>query len=187
MSNVNIHIYNFSPEILSFGGKKRALLQVSCCGWSVAKSYLTLRDLMDCSTPGFPVLHYLPEFAQIVSMMPSNHLILCHPLLLLLSIFPSFTVLLLSQLFASGGQPIGASTSILPMNIQDWFPLGLTGLISLLSKGLPKVFSNTTVQKHQFFSAQHSLWPTLVLVHDHWENHSFDCKHLCRQSDVSAF
>ena len=65
-----------------------------------------------------------------------------------------------SQFFASGGQSIGvsASASVLPMNIQDWFPLGWTGLISLLSKGLSRVFSNTTVQKHQFFGAQFSLW-----------------------------
>ena len=65
----------------------------------------------------------------------------------------------MSRLFASGGQSIGvsASASVLPINIQDWFPLGLTGLISLQSKGLSRVFSNTTVQKHQFFSAQPSL------------------------------
>ena len=65
-----------------------------------------------------------------------------------------------SHLFASGGQSIGASVSpsVLPMNIQDWFPLGLTSLISLQSKGLSRVFSNTTVQKHQFFGVQTSLW-----------------------------
>ena len=67
---------------------------------------------------------------------------------------------LMSQFFLSGGQSIGVSAlaSVLPMNIQDWFPLGLTGLIFLLSKGLTRVFSNTTVQKHQFFGAQPSLW-----------------------------
>ena len=66
----------------------------------------------------------------------------------------------MSRLFASGGQSIGASASasVLPMNIQEWFPLGLTSLISLQSKGLSRVFSNTTVQKHQFFGAQPSLW-----------------------------
>ena len=74
--------------------------------------------------------------------------------------FPASGSFLMSQLFASGGQSIGvsASASILLMNIQDWSPLGWTGLISLLSNGLSKVFSNTTVQKHQFFSAQLSLW-----------------------------
>ena len=74
--------------------------------------------------------------------------------------FPVSGSFLTSQLFASGGQSIGASalTSVLPMNIQDWFPLGLTGWISLQSKGLSRVFSKTTVQKHQLFSAQLSLW-----------------------------
>ena len=76
----------------------------------------------------------------------------------------------MSQFFTSGGQIIGvsASASNLPMNIQDWFPLGLTGLISLLSKGLSRVFSNTTVQKHQFFGIQLYV-PTLTSVHDYWK------------------
>ena len=79
----------------------------------------------------------------------------CCPLLLLPPILPSIRVFSMSQLFASGGQSIGvsASTSVLPMNTQDWSPLGWTGWIFLLSKGLSRVFSNTTVQKHQFFSA----------------------------------
>ena len=73
--------------------------------------------------------------------------------------FPASESFIMSQFFASGGQSIGitASAAVLPMNIQDWFPLGLTGLISLLSKGHSRVFSNTTVQKHQFFGAQLSL------------------------------
>ena len=92
---------------------------------------------------------------SIESVMLHNHFILCHPLLLLPSVFQSFPV---SQLFTSGGQSIGASASVLPMNIQGWFPLGLTGLISLLSKGLSRMFSSTIVWKHQFFAAQPSLW-----------------------------
>ena len=74
--------------------------------------------------------------------------------------FPASGPFLMSQFFTSGGQSIGvsASASVLSMNIQDWFPLGLTGLISLQSQGLSRVFSNTTVQKHQFFSTQLSLW-----------------------------
>ena len=83
-----------------------------------------------------------------------------------------------SQLFASGGQSIGvsASASVLPMNTQYWSPLGWTGWISLQSKGLTRVFSSTTVQKHQFFSAQLSFHhsPTLTTIHDHWKNHSFE-------------
>ena len=87
--------------------------------------------------------------------MPSNHLILCRPLLLL-SIFPSIWVFSSESLYTSGGQRIGvsASTSIIPINIQDWFPLEWTGWISLQFKGLSRVFSNITVQKHQFFGAQ---------------------------------
>ena len=92
------------------------------------------------------------------SVMPSNHLILYCPLLLLPSIFPNIRSFQMSQLFTSGDKNIGvsASTSVLPMNTQDWFPLGWTGWISLQSKGLLRVFSNTTVQKHQFFGAQPS-------------------------------
>ena len=102
----------------------------------------------------------LLKLMSINSVMPSNHLVLCHPLFLLPSIFPSFRVFQISHLVASGGQSIGASASasVLPMNIQGWFHLGLTHLISLQSKGLWKVFSNTTIQKHQFFSSQPSLW-----------------------------
>ena len=88
--------------------------------------------------------------------------------------FPASGSFQMSQFFASGGQSIGvsASASVLPMNIQDWFPLGGTGWISLQSKGPSRVFSNTTVQKHQLFGAFHS--PTLTSIHDHWKNHSLD-------------
>ena len=88
-----------------------------------------------------------------------NHLILCHPLLLLPSVFPSSGSFPMSHFFTSGGQSTGVSAlaSVLPMNIQDWSPLGWTGWIALQSKGLSRVFSNTTVQKHQFFSTRLSL------------------------------
>ena len=90
-------------------------------------------------------------------MLP-DHLILCYPLLLP-SVFTATGSFSVSRLFASCAQTTGASASasVLPMNIQDWFPLGLTGLISLQSKGLSRVFSNTTIQKHQFLAAQLSL------------------------------
>ena len=91
-------------------------------------------------------------------VMPSNRLILCHPLCSCLQSFPASGPFPMSQLFVSGGQSIGASASVLPINILDWFPLGLTGWISLQFKGLSRVFSNTTVQKHQFFGAQLSLY-----------------------------
>ena len=82
----------------------------------------------------------------------------------------------ISQLFTSGGQSIGVSalTSVLPMNTQDWSPLGWTGWSSSQSKGLSRVFSNTTVQKHQLFHAQLFYSPTLTSIPDYWENHSLD-------------
>ena len=120
------------------------------------------------------------------SVMPSNHLILCRPLLLLPSVFPSIRV---SQLFASGGQCFGvsASASVLPVNIQDCFPLGLTDWISLKSKGPSRDFSSITVQRHQFFSTQPFLLFLSTSVRDYWKNHSFDYMELCWQSDASTF
>ena len=90
--------------------------------------------------------------------------------------FPALGYFPMSHFFASGGQSIGASApaSVLPMNIQDWFTLGWTGLISLHSKGLSRVFSNTTVLKHQFFSAQPIYGPALTSICNYWKNHSFD-------------
>ena len=116
------------------------------------------------------------KLMSIVSVMPSKHLILCRPFLLPSSIFPSIRVFSSESVLWSGGQSIGvsASTSVLPMNIKDWFPLWLTGLISLQSKRFSRVFSNTTVRKHEFFGAQLSLRPTLTSVLDYWINHSFD-------------
>ena len=98
----------------------------------------------------------LLKLMSIESVMTSSHLILCRPLLACPQSFPALGSFPLSQLFTWGGQSIGvsASTSILPMNTQDWSPLGWTGWISLQSKGLSSIFSNTTVQKHQFFGTQ---------------------------------
>ena len=95
----------------------------------------------------------LLKFMSVESMMLSKHLILCHPLILLPSIFPSIRVFS-NESAPSGGQSIGASASasVLPMNIQGWFPLGLIGLISLHSKRLSRIFSSTTVQKHLYRS-----------------------------------
>ena len=128
---------------------------------SVTQSCLTLCDPMDCSMPGLPVHHQLPEFTQ-----THVHWVRwwCHPTILSsvipffshLQSFPASGSFQMSQLFASSGQSIGvsASTSVLPMNTQDCYTVEWTGWISLQSKGLSRVFSNTTVQKHQFFSAQ---------------------------------
>ena len=129
---------------------------------SVSKSCLTLCDPMDCSTPGSPVLHSLPEFAHIELVVLSNQL---NPFSFCLQTFP-----------APGPFSVSSSlhvrwpkywsfrlTSVLLMNIQHWFPLGLTDSISLQSKGISGVFSNTTIWNH-FFSAQPSLfWITTIL------------------------
>ena len=142
-----------------------------CC--SVVHSRLTLCDPMDCNMPGSP--------GACSSSCPLSQW--CHPTSSPLAIrfssrlqsFPASGSFLMSQLFPSGGQSIGASASasVLPVNIQDSFPFRLTGLISLLSKRLSRVFSNATVQKHQFFGTQLS-GPALTSIHDYWKNHSFD-------------
>ena len=106
----------------------------------------------------------------------------CHPTVSS-SVFPFFSCFQsfpaagsfpMSQFFASGGQSVGASASVLPINSQDWFSLELTDLISLQFKGLSGVFSNNTVQNHQFFSAQPFYGPTLTTKRDCWKNHSFN-------------
>ena len=132
---------------------------------SVTQLCPTLCNPMDCSMPGWPVHHQLLKLTQTYVHWVCEAIQPSHPLL-----SPSPPALKLSQhqgLFkwsqftTSGGQSIGvsASASVLPMSIQDWFPLGWTGWISLQSKELSRVFSNTTVQKHQFFGVQPSLWP----------------------------
>ena len=112
---------------------------------------------------------------SIESVMPSSHLILCRPLFLLLPILPSSRVFFNESTLCMRWQSIGvsASTSFLPMNTQDWSALGWIGWISVQSKGLSRVFSNTTVQKHQFFGTQLSS-QTLTSIHDYWKNHSLD-------------
>ena len=141
--SIHAHIYQFS---------------------SIAQSCLTLCNPLDCKTPGLPVHHQLPELTQTCPLSQW-----CHPTISSsvvpfwrrrghLQSFPASGSFLVSQFFASDGQSIGVSASVLPMNIQDFFPLGQTGWISLLSKGSSRVFSNTTVQNHQFFGAQLSFW-----------------------------
>ena len=90
--------------------------------------------------------------------------------------FPASGSFPMSQFFASGGQSIGvsASASDLPVTIQDWFRLGWAGLISFQPKGLPRIFSNTTVQKHEASVLSFLYSPTLTSIHDYWKNHSFD-------------
>ena len=159
---------------------------------SVAQSCPTLCDLMDWSTPGFSVHHQLPELLKLMSIdlvMPSNHLILCCPLLLLPSVPPSIRVFSDESVFTLSGQSFGvsASASDLQMNFQDWSPLGWTGWLSLQSKGLSRVFSNIAVQKHQFFGSQLSSQSNSHIHTWLLKNHSLDKTDLSRQSNVSAF
>ena len=135
---------------------------VSCC-CSITQSCPTLCDSMDCSTPAFLLFHNLWVYSN---SCPLSWW--CHPTISssvipfssCLQSFPASVSFPVSQLLASSGQSTGTSTSasVLPMNTQHWFPLGLTVLISFQSKGLSRVFSNTTVCKHQLFGAQFSLW-----------------------------
>ena len=124
--------------------------------WLFATSWTAARQ----ASLFFTISWSLLKLMSIESVMPSNIWSSVVPFSSCLQSFPASGSFLMSQLFTSGGQSIGisASASALPMNIQDWFPLGWTCLISFQSKELSSVFFNTTVQKHQFFSAQPSLW-----------------------------
>ena len=129
---------------------------------SVTQPFPTVCDPMDCSTLGFPGHHQLLELAQIHIHQVSDAIQPSHPLSFSSPPdfnFPSIRVFSNESVLCIRWPKFGvsASASVLSMNIQDWFPLGWTGWISLQSKGLSRVFSNTTVQKHQFFGAQLSL------------------------------
>ena len=145
---------------------------------SVAQSCPTLCDPMHRSTPGLPVHHQLPEFTQTRVHLGSDaiHLILCHHLLLLPPSLPTSESFPMSQLFTWGVQSIGVSAlaSFFPKNIQDWSHLEWTGWISLQSKGLSRVFSNTIVQKHQSLALSFLHSSALTSIHDHRKNHSLD-------------
>ena len=122
-------------------------------------------------------------------VMPSNYLTLCHPLLLLPSIFPSIRVFF-SEAALCSRWPKSWSFSFSissPNEYSVLIPLGLTGMISLLSKVLSRVFPSTIIWKHQFFELSLLYGPTLTSIYDYWKNHSFDCMDLCQKSDVSAF
>ena len=158
MSNLFIVVLQLTFDTF----RKVSVLKLACILSSFSPIQLFVTPwTAACQAPlSFTIFWSLLKFLSIESVMLSNHLILCHPLLFLPSVFPSISLFPVNRFFASDGQGIGASASIsaLPMNIQGWFPLGWTGLISLLSKGLWRVFSSTTVWKDWFFGAQPSLW-----------------------------
>ena len=140
-------------------------LQLLCHIWLFVTPWTAVYE----ASLSFTIFWSLLRLMFVELVIPSNYLILCHPLLLLSSVLPRIRVFSNElALFTSGGQSTGASASAsgLSMNIQGWFPLGLTGLISLLFKGLSRVFS-TTVWKHQFFSVQPSLWSLWPNPHIH--------------------
>ena len=134
-------------------------VQLPSCVWLLVTPWTAACQAPLSSTISWNLL----IFMSIESVMLSSQLILHHPLLHP-QYFPASESLPVSWLFISGGQSFGASASVLPMNIQDWFPLGLTSLISLLFKGLLRVFSSTTIWKHQFFGAQPSLYSTIAML-----------------------
>ena len=148
---------------------------------SVTQLCPTLCDPMNCSTPGRPVHHQLPESTQ-----THVHWVhwWCHPTISSFVVpfsscsqsFPASGSLQVSQLFASGGQSIevSASTSVLPMNTQDWSPLGWTGWISLQSKEISRVFSTPQFKSINYLVLSFLHSPTLTSIHDHWKNHSLD-------------
>ena len=127
--------------------------------------FVTLWTAAHQASPSINNSQSLLKLISIESVMPSY-----------LQSFPASGSFHMSQFFTSDGQSIGvsASASVLLMNIQDWFPLGWIDWISLQSKGLSRVFSNTTVQKHQFFGAQFFYSPILSSIHDYWKNHSLE-------------
>ena len=145
---------------------------------SVTQLCPTLCNPMDCSTPGFPVHHPFLELAQTHVHQVSDAI---QPSLLLSTPSLAFSLSQHQGLFkwVSSSHQVARvlefqlQQTVLPMNIQDWFPLGWPSWISLQSKGLSRVFSNATVQKHQFFSVQLLYGPTLTSIHDYWKNHSF--------------
>ena len=146
---------DFEHNLISMWNECNCLAQFD----SVTQSCPTFCDPMDCSTPGFPVHHQFPDSWPLSQWFHPTISSSVVPFSSHLQSYPESGSFVISQFFTSGGQSIGASASasVLIMNIQDWFPLRWTGLI-LQSKGLSRVFSSITVRKHQFFSAQPSLW-----------------------------
>ena len=148
-------------------------IQSLSCVWLFATQWTAVRQASLSVTNSWSLL----KLMSMESVMPSNHLILCQPLLLLLSVFPSIRVFSIESVLCIRWPEywgVSASASVLPMNIQDWFPLGLASWISLQSKGFSRVFSNTTFQKHHSLALSFLCSPTLTSIHDYQENHHFD-------------
>ena len=158
IKNVYLSVQLSSDQLVSVSDSSRPHGS-QLLGWMGALSITNSRSLL--------------KLISVESVLPSSHLILCRPFLLLPSIFPSIRVFSNESILCIwGGQNIGvsASTSVLPMNTQDWSPLGWPGRISLQSKGLSIVFSNTTAQKHHSSALSFLYSPTRTSIHDYWKN-----------------
>ena len=162
----------------------------SCC-YLVTQSCLTLSDPTDCSTPGFPVFHFLPELAQTYVHWVSDalHPTISSSVVPFSSCLQSFSAsgsFPMSQFFALGCQSIAASASVPPVNIQGWFPLGLTSYL-LADQGTLKSSPAPPIESISSSAISLLYGQTLTSIHDYWKNRSFDCTDLCQQSNVSAF
>ena len=158
LKNIKIlKIIIYATGLIHWAGNSRFSVQLLSC----VRFFVTPWTALGQASLSITNYWSLPKLMFIEWVIPSNHLILCHfPFSSCLQSFPTSGSFQMSQLFTRGGQNIGvsASTSVLPINTQDWSPLGWTGWISWQSKRFSRVFSNTTVQKQQFFSTQLSLW-----------------------------
>ena len=185
--NTEIHFFGILflyPETLWYSlivviTQSPSCVRLSATPWTAAhQAFLSL-------TISWSLLKLM--FIELV--MPPNHLILCHPLLLLPTTFPSIRVFS-NESAVSIRRPKYWSFSFSISLSKDYSGLisfKFHSLISLLSKGLSRVFSGTTIWKHQFFTTQLPYGPILIFIHDYWKNRSFDCVDLCQRSDVSAF
>ena len=157
-----------------------------CCS-SVAESCLSLCNSMNSSTTGFLVLHSLLEFSNSCPLKHPTISFSVAPFSSCSQSLPASESFPVSRPFSSGGQSIRASASILSINIQGGFPFGFTGLISLLPKGLSRVFSRTRVLSINSLVLSLLYGPTLTSIHDYWKNDSFDYMDFCQWSGISAF
>ena len=170
MSTLKGSIWSFHAAKIRYMNPRFQITQYVQFSCSVVSNSLQPHGVQQarfpCPSPTLELIQNHVLWVSASSVVPFSHL----------QLFPASGSFQISQFFTSGGQSIGvsASASILPMNIQDWFPLGWTGRISLQSKGLSNVFCNTMVQKHQFFSIQSSLWSNSHIHTWLWKNHSFE-------------
>ena len=151
---------------------------ISCC------------DTMSCSTSAFLSFTISQSYSNSHPLSQCCHPIISFSVAPFSSCLQSFLTSVsfpMNQLCTSGGQSSGASASVLPMNTQGWFPLGLNGLISLQPKGLSRIFSSTTIKSISSLELSLFYGPTVTSIHNYWKNHSFDYMDLCQQSDVFAY